>query len=103
MHLLSKVIDIEACKFVAAWILKAKLKALDADLETVRFPSREQRSHEKKSAAHFDIGGKQQDSCTWTSLTRRRQAKELHTEDRHNAEESITVGEHISGTLWYHS
>ncbi|GBM19441.1 hypothetical protein AVEN_259349-1 [Araneus ventricosus] len=39
-------------------------------------------------------------SCTWTSLTRRRQEKGLHTEDRHNAEESITVNEHISGTLW---
>ncbi|GBN38728.1 hypothetical protein AVEN_70041-1 [Araneus ventricosus] len=39
-------------------------------------------------------------SCTWTSLTRRRQEKGLHTEDRHNAEESITVSEHISGTLW---
>ncbi|GBL68983.1 hypothetical protein AVEN_84025-1, partial [Araneus ventricosus] len=69
----------------------------------VRFPSREQRSHEKKSAAPFDIGDKQQDSCTWTSLTRRRQEKGLHAEDRHNAEESITVREHISGTLRYHS
>ncbi|GBN66609.1 hypothetical protein AVEN_255600-1 [Araneus ventricosus] len=28
---------------------------------TVRFPSREQRSHEKKSAGPFDIGGKQQE------------------------------------------
>ncbi|GBM13888.1 hypothetical protein AVEN_44138-1 [Araneus ventricosus] len=27
----------------------------------VRFPSREQRSHEKKSAGPFDIGGKQQE------------------------------------------
>ncbi|GBM59339.1 hypothetical protein AVEN_216418-1 [Araneus ventricosus] len=70
---------------------------------TVRFPSREQRSHEKKSAAPFDIGSKQRDSCTWTSLTRRAQEKGLHTEGCHNTEESITVSEHISGTLWCHS
>ncbi|GBM33379.1 hypothetical protein AVEN_169914-1 [Araneus ventricosus] len=68
----------------------------------VMFPSREHNSHEKKSAVPFDIGGKQQDSCIWTLLTRRAQEKGLHTEGRHNAEESITVSEHISGTLWCH-
>ncbi|GBN71431.1 hypothetical protein AVEN_91359-1 [Araneus ventricosus] len=72
-------------------------------IDPVRFPCREQRSHEEKSAAPFDIGGKQQDSCTWTSLTRRAQEKGLHTEGRHNTEESITVSEHIRGTLWCHS
>ncbi|GBM31230.1 hypothetical protein AVEN_193358-1 [Araneus ventricosus] len=30
-------------------------------MDSVRFPSREQRSHEKKSAGPFDIGGKQQE------------------------------------------
>ncbi|GBM36532.1 hypothetical protein AVEN_46009-1 [Araneus ventricosus] len=39
----------------------------------VMFPSREQRSHEKKSAVPFHIGGKQQDSYIWSSLTRRAQ------------------------------
>ncbi|GBM86052.1 hypothetical protein AVEN_247465-1 [Araneus ventricosus] len=66
------------------------------------FPSREHRSHEKESAVPFHIGGKQQDSCTWSSLTRRAKKKWLHTEGRHNAKESITVREHISGTLWCH-
>ncbi|GBL82899.1 hypothetical protein AVEN_106413-1 [Araneus ventricosus] len=77
-------------------------KAYTLSIAFLRFPSREQRSHEEKSAVPFDIGGKQQDSCTWTSLTRRAQEKGLHTEGRHNAEESITVSEHISGTLWCH-
>ncbi|GBO03301.1 hypothetical protein AVEN_67688-1 [Araneus ventricosus] len=43
------------------------------NLYAVRFPSREQRSHEKKSVVPFHIGGKQQDSYIWTSLTRRAQ------------------------------
>ncbi|GBO10447.1 hypothetical protein AVEN_269252-1 [Araneus ventricosus] len=70
--------------------------------KAVRFPSREHRSHEKESAVPFHIRGKQQDNCIWSSLTRRTQKKWLHTEGRHNAEESITVRENISGTLWCH-
>ncbi|GBN31930.1 hypothetical protein AVEN_38616-1 [Araneus ventricosus] len=54
---------------------------------SVMFPSRELNSHEKKSAGPFDIGSKQQDSCTWTSLTRRAQGEGLHTEGRHNVDE----------------
>ncbi|GBO13958.1 hypothetical protein AVEN_107641-1, partial [Araneus ventricosus] len=38
-----------------------KAHLLQFRLTTVRFPSREQRPHEKKSASPFDIGGKQQE------------------------------------------
>ncbi|GBN23995.1 hypothetical protein AVEN_204553-1 [Araneus ventricosus] len=44
----------------------AQLKCTCSEMldDVVRFPSREHRSHGKERAVPFDIGGKQQDSCT---------------------------------------
>ncbi|GBN44594.1 hypothetical protein AVEN_137749-1 [Araneus ventricosus] len=72
------------------WFLLEELTILslfDEDVDVVMFPSRELHSREKKSAGPFDTGDKQQESCTWTSLTRRTQEDGLHTEGRHNVDE----------------